>query len=147
MLRLVFAFLLWFQSLSFSYEINFSCFQRAGELYQINPYLLYTIAKVESGLNPGAIGRNKNGTIDIGLMQINSSWIPILRKYGINGYSLFDPCQNILVGAWILRQCIYAYGETWQAIDCYNKGKKAKHNSQYVWKIYKKYFELVFDSQ
>jgi len=32
-----------------------TCFIEAGNYYGINPYILYAIAKVESGLNPYAV--------------------------------------------------------------------------------------------
>ncbi|WP_119305091.1 lytic transglycosylase domain-containing protein [Dongia deserti] len=33
---------------------------------------------------------------------------------------LFDPCTNISVGVWILRQEINQHGATWKAIGRYN---------------------------
>ena len=134
-------FSLIFSVFALATEKNY-CFEEAGERYNINPYLLYTIAKVESNLNPNAINKNKNGTYDIGLMQINSKWLPVLKRYGITEKDLYNPCQNVFVGAWVLAQCINKFGQTWKAIDCYNKGSKAKNNSKYVWKIYNEYNKL-----
>jgi hypothetical protein len=73
-----------------------ACWEDAAARYGVNPYLLYAIAKTESNLNPSAINRdNKNGSYDIGLMQINSRWLPTLRKYGIEESQLWDACLNI----------------------------------------------------
>mgnify|MGYP000025166194 CR=1 FL=1 len=47
-------------------------FEEAGEYYRIDPKILYSIAKKESKFNPNAISRNSNGSVDIGVMQINS---------------------------------------------------------------------------
>jgi soluble lytic murein transglycosylase-like protein len=113
------------------------CFEDAGRYYGVSPQLLWAIAKVESNFNPRAINRNKNGTYDIGLMQINSSWFPYLKKHGIDPSLLWEPCYNAHVGAMVLRHCIDTYGYSWRAVDCYNKGKKARGNSMYVWKVYK----------
>jgi soluble lytic murein transglycosylase-like protein len=113
------------------------CFEDAGRYYGVSPHLLWAIAKVESNFNPRAINRNKNGTYDIGLMQINSSWLPYLKKHGIDPSLLWEPCYNAHVGAMVLRHCIDTYGYSWRAVDCYNKGKKARENSVYVWKVYK----------
>ena len=52
--------------------------------YRVNGALLHAIARTESGLNPHAIGRNPNGSRDIGLMQINSAWFSTLATYGIS---------------------------------------------------------------
>ncbi len=107
-------------------DIN-QCFKDAGALYGVHPNLLWAIAKVESGLNPMAINRNLNGTVDIGIMQINSSWIPVLKAYGLKDERyLWEPCYNIHVGAWVLAQCIKKFGYTWEAVGCYNATSKTK---------------------
>ena len=116
---------------------NQECFDIAGERYGVDPTLLQAIAIQESSLNPNAINKNKNRTYDIGIMQINSFWIPILKEYGIKEKDLADPCQNIVVGAWILSRCLSIFGKTWKAVDCYNKGpKRAKEYSKYTLKVF-----------
>ena len=110
------------------------CFEEAGRLYGVNPRLLQGIASVESDLNPAAINRNRNGSFDLGLMQINSFW---LKSLGTSAQDLIDkPCYNVKVGAWILSGCLNRHGENWQAIGCYNA---AGHDKQvnYSWKIYR----------
>lgn len=121
---------------TFNAESLNQCFIQAGEYYQIHPHLLWGIAKVESNFNPYALNKNKNGTYDIGLMQINSSWIPVLKNYGLKNVSwLWDPCYNIYVGAWILSQCIQKLGYTWEAVGCYNATSSYKR-VKYSKKIY-----------
>ena len=110
------------------------CFEEAGRLYGVSPRLLQGIARVESGLNPAAINRNRNGTVDLGLMQINSFW---LNTLGTSSRELIDkPCYNVMVGAWILSDCLDRHGKTWKAIGCYNA---TSHNKRvnYSWKIYR----------
>jgi len=119
-----------------------TCFVSASQHYRVNPYLLYAIAKVESGLNPHAINRNKNGTIDRGIMQINSSWDRYLMRYGIDPRHVWEPCYNIHLGAMVLRHCMDRYGNSWKAVDCYNKGTKARESSRYVWMVYRKLQKL-----
>ncbi|WP_020678076.1 lytic transglycosylase domain-containing protein [Geopsychrobacter electrodiphilus] len=96
---------------------NAFCFQEAGQRYGVSPDLLQAIAKTESNLNPSATNYNSNGTVDIGLMQINSIWT---AQLGPTWDYLFDPCTNVMAGAWILNQCIRDYGSTWQAVGCYH---------------------------
>jgi soluble lytic murein transglycosylase-like protein len=96
------------------------CFDRAGVMYGISPGLLEAIARVESGLDPDAINRNADGTYDYGLMQINSRW---QEKLSSKWRHLSDPCYNVMVGSWILKQCINRYGYTWDAVACYHTGK------------------------
>ncbi|UTY59680.1 lytic transglycosylase domain-containing protein [Massilia sp. erpn] len=103
-----------------------ACWHEIGAKYGISPYLLHAIAKTESNLNPRAINRsNANGSYDIGLMQINSSWLPVLRRHGITEAQLYEPCVSIEVGAWILAQNIQQLGNSWTAVGAYNSPKPA----------------------
>lgn len=113
-----------------------NCFEVAAQRYKVNPRLLYAIAKTESGFNPAAKNRNQNGTYDIGMMQINSRWLPQLRKYGLNEMQLYDPCTNVHVGAWILAQNIRALGNTWEAVGAYNSTRSVLRE-KYAWKVIK----------
>lgn len=100
------------------------CFEEAAAEYGLEPSTLWTIAKIESNLNPNTYYTNKNGTADIGLMQINTANLDDLRRLGYDyGDSIWEPCTNVKVGAWILRGCYDKFGESWKTIDCYNKGK------------------------
>jgi soluble lytic murein transglycosylase-like protein len=104
------------------------CYEEAGNRYGISPNLLYAISKGESSFNPIAINYNTNGSYDYGLMQINSSWKPTLRKLGIPWGTLADPCTNVMVGAWVLSQCIRDYGYNWPAVGCYNSRTPSKRD-------------------
>ena len=97
-----------------------ACRDAAAQRYQVSSALLYAIARTESGLNPLAVGRNGNGSRDIGLMQINSAWLPTLASHGITERELFEPCTNIEVGAWILAGNVARLGYTWDAVGAYN---------------------------
>lgn len=123
------------------YDIN-KCFMDAGFKYNIHPNLLWAIAKVESNFNYTAINKNNNGTYDIGIMQINTSWLPVLKKHGLyDERQIWNPCYNIHVGAWILAQCIHQHGYSWEAVGCYNavsKPKRARY-SRKVWKVLEPY--------
>lgn len=97
-----------------------ACFQSAGDYYGINPLLLKAIARQESSMNPRAVNQNTNGTTDIGLMQINTTHMPKLRKAGVTEQRLWEPCVNIAVGAWVLADAISRHGMTWKAVGVYH---------------------------
>ena len=112
-----------------------SCIYASSQKYQIHPHVLWAIAAQESRFHAGAIGKNSNGTLDIGVMQINSSWLPKLQRMNISKIDLFDPCTNIDVGAWILAHNISQYGYNWTAIGAYNA--RSPHKRQrYALKIW-----------
>ena len=112
----------------------YACWEDAAQRYQVSSALLYAIARTESGLNPQAIGRNGNGSRDIGLMQINSAWLPRLARHGIEEAHLYDPCISIHIGAWILAENVSRLGYTWEAVGAYNAASPALRRS-YVEKV------------
>jgi 2-iminobutanoate/2-iminopropanoate deaminase len=61
--------------------------------------IMVGIARHESGLDPAAVHHNANGTIDVGIAQVNSAnfgWL------GLTMATAFDPCRNIAAGARVL---------------------------------------------
>jgi len=84
--------------------------------------LLLAIAKTESSLNWRAYNSNRNGTSDIGIMQINSIHLPRLQRMGITPEKLWHPCVNAAVGAMILREFVDRHGMNWSAVAAYNTG-------------------------
>ncbi len=113
---------------SLAAKAGWQCWSDAALRYNVPIDLLYSIARVESGNKYNVVsGKNRNGTYDIGLMQINSSHLPRLRRYGITEKDLLqDPCLNLHVGAWILADAIERHGYNWVAIGAYNAGSHDK---------------------
>lgn len=61
--------------------------------------VMTAIAMHESGGDTEAVHRNPNGTVDIGIAQVNSSnfgWL------GLTMQSAMDPCTNVRAGARVL---------------------------------------------
>lgn len=127
------------------------CWMEAGQRYNVDPYLLYAIAKQESGLNPKALNKNRNGTIDIGLMQINSTHLPTLAKFNISREALNEPCTNIMVGAWVLASSFSKKGVSWYNVGDYNVGGKVsperdKIRVRYANSVYRHYQKAIKDA-
>lgn len=110
------------------------CFNLASVKYKIPAKLLKAIAKTETKFDPLAIHMNKNQTYDLGLMQINSSWLTKLNKVGITQTDLLNGCKNIQVGAWILASNIKQYGFSVKAIGAYNSPTEI-NQEQYARKV------------
>lgn len=96
------------------------CFDEAAKYQKVNPLVLRAIAWQESHNRPDAQHKNANGSTDYGLMQINSIHLPTLAQYGISSGTLMEPCKNVYIAAWHLRQKMNKYGNTWQAIGAYH---------------------------
>lgn len=85
-----------FISLAFAFSEHDESFKEYGEHFGVPPLLLKNIAKVESSLNPNCINHNKNGTIDYGIMQINTVHFAELQRYGVSERNIMNPKVNIM---------------------------------------------------
>lgn len=105
---------------------SWACWYQAAARYRVSPELLFSIAHVETRVRSGVIHRNDNGTYDVGVMQINSTWLPVLAKYHITLHDIATkPCVNVNVGAWILSRTIEKYGLNWRGVGAYNAASDA----------------------
>ena len=112
-----------------------ACISRAHTRYDTPEFLLRAILAVEGGA-AGVASPNANGTVDLGWAQINSTWLPALRRVGITrGALLYNPCVNIGVSAWILRNNYARYGNWFQAIEAYNAGNRLSLGSGYATRV------------
>lgn len=130
----------------FSAQAN--CWRDAGARYGIEPELLQAIAIVESNGHTTAINKNRDGSLDVGLMQINSSHFAALSKFRISQKDLLnDPCQSVMTGAWILAGQIQQFGYNWDAVGAYNAGtantpKRRALRQRYIKKVAPQYARL-----
>ncbi len=95
-----------------------ACLENAAEKFNVPLSLLYRIARVESDFNPYALHPNRDGTLDVGLLQINSRNI---KRFGYTVKEVYEnPCLGIELGARYLRECIDRYGLNKKGIGCYH---------------------------
>lgn len=99
------------------------CWEEAARRHDLEPQLLLAIAQVESGFKVDALHVNRDGSRDIGLMQINSQHLPRLSRRGITEHLLLsDPCVAVEAGAFILAEFVARHGYNWTAVGAYNAG-------------------------
>jgi hypothetical protein len=85
-----------------------ACMSAVAAFYHLPPQALPAIHVVENGRS-GSVQHNKNGTDDLGAMQINTIWLPDLaRGTGLSRRSLRNAlirqdCFNVAVAGAILR--------------------------------------------
>ena len=116
--------------------------EKASLKYGIPKEILMAIISIESGFNPRAYNKNKDGTEDRGLMQVNYQHnLSLMKEYGITDpEQLYDPELNIEIGARILYENYKKFGNWVMAIKAYN-GLKAD-NWDYVRKVLSKVSEF-----
>lgn len=85
-----------------------ACMALVASIYHLPPRVLPSIAKVEGGVN-GIVLHNTNGSEDLGIMQVNTLWLPALSRYtrlkrAVVKHRLTDePCFNIAAAGAIMR--------------------------------------------
>lgn len=118
--------------------VPIECINQAAITYHVPAALILSILSVEGG-TVGMASRNSNGTYDYGPMQINSSWLPKIERYGYTLQKVqYDPCANVMVGAWILSTNIADASNFWQGVGGYHSYtvplNQAYQNK--VWNVY-----------
>jgi hypothetical protein len=79
-----------------------TCLQASAQYNRLPLDLLRAIRQEEAG-RVGGWQVNADGSVDYGVMQINSRWLPILAAQGYTARVLtYDACASIAAGAWIL---------------------------------------------
>lgn len=106
------------------------CILPAAKKHGLNPKILRAILQVESAMNPNAVHRNTNGSIDVGMAQINSIHFPELSQWGITPQKLLDPCVATHVAAWHLKRGLVKHGHTWFGVAAYHS-VTPEHNARY----------------
>ena len=91
--------------------------------FDLYPTQLYLAVLRTEGGRPGQARRNGNGTWDYGPAQINSSWIPRLRRRGLPASATtlrHNTCFNLYVSGWILRRELDAAPDLWTGLLRYH---------------------------
>jgi len=125
------------------------CWQEAADRYHIHVDLLMAIGEVESHHKPKAENKQSKAR---GVMQIHPWWWKKLQdEFSITPEALWQPCTNIMVGAWILHQEQQRYGAaSWTAVGAYyagaypptRKDEYAKHYLIYAKRVQAKLEEM-----
>ena len=83
------------------------CLKAAAEVHHVPAGVLVLLISVEAG-RLGAVSQNANGTVDIGPMQVNDTWLSkIAGHWGASREEAYRAlrdsfCANVEGGAWIL---------------------------------------------
>jgi soluble lytic murein transglycosylase-like protein len=114
-----------------------NCVVHAANYQGVPANVLLAIGSVEGGKNGQAV-RNKNGTYDLGHMQINTSTYKAeIAKYGISMDDVrFDGCKNVEIAAYLLKKRLSESNgqDFWTKVANYHS-KTPMYNTIYKEKI------------
>lgn len=117
-----------------------ACVMIAANLYGVPPAVMIGIMQVEGGRVGQQVGPNRNGSYDLGPMQVNTRWVPELARFWrvdqktAKAAVRDDGCVNVKVAAWILRQKIEEAGSLYLGIAHYHSATPA-HGHRYASKV------------
>jgi hypothetical protein len=123
------------------------CLKAAAEVHDVPAGLLVLLINVEGG-RLGAVSQNANGTVDIGPMQVNDTWLSkIAAHWGASPEDAYRAlrdsfCANVEGGAWILRQALdEAHGDLWPGVALYHSHDPL-HKLEYMRLVYEQAMRL-----
>jgi soluble lytic murein transglycosylase-like protein len=106
-----------------------ACMAMVAAFNHLPPKALPQIQAAEGGRN-GIAHSNANGSVDYGVMQINSLWVPALAhstgwtETAVRIHLMYDPCFNIAAaGAILRRNLIETHGDLRRALGVYHSHK------------------------
>lgn len=106
----------------------------------VAPGTMLPVLMGESGFHPDAVNVNRNGTIDLGIAQINSTnW----RRLGLTAETALDPCRSVAAAQRVLIENYHPANGTPEAqqaalrvtLAAYNAGPLGGKNPAYVHRI------------
>jgi hypothetical protein len=101
----------------------------------------------------GAEIANRNGTFDLGVLQVNSRWVPVVARQlrrdpgDIRRWLRDDTCFNIGVAAWLF---LAGYGhlrDFWRAVGAYHSPSRWRaeaYSLRIAWHLRRRYGATVF---
>ena len=127
------------------------CLTAAAELHHVPAGVLVLLMSVEAG-RLGEVSQHTNGTVDIGPMQVNDTWVPkIAGHWGASDDAAYRAlrdnfCANVEGGAWILRQALdEAHGDLWKGVALYHSHDPV-HKLEYMRLVYAQAMRLKRES-
>lgn len=97
-----------------------TCIQQAVQEYGTHPDLIRAVMAQEAG-KVGQVRFNRDGSFDMGPMQINSVHLPELAPFGITKEMLTNnECLNIAIGTYYLQLAIMKSGDFWVGVGNYH---------------------------
>jgi hypothetical protein len=122
-------------------DVSVDCINRVAMTYHVPVTVILSVMKKENGRNGLAV-KNKNGTYDYGVFQINSIWLPKIAAYGYTRDDIqYNGCKNTEVATWIISKNMAQGKAVWSSIANYHSHTPI-YNKPYRESIYANYKKL-----
>lgn len=111
---------------------HLACMALVAAAHGLPPRVLPAIQAVEGG-RVGTVSPNRNGTEDLGVMQVNTVWLPALaRRSGlpeaeVRRRLVEQPCFNVAAAGLILRAHLDETRDLLRAVGNYHSRTPALH--------------------
>jgi hypothetical protein len=111
------------------------CSIEAAARYHIPVDILLAVATLEGG-SPATRRRNTDGSVDIGTLQFNTTYLRSLARYGITAEHVAVPgCYPFHLAAWRLRKhLLHDQGDAWTRAANFHS-RTPRFNQQYRAKL------------
>jgi hypothetical protein len=103
-----------------------ACMALVASIYHLPPRVLPAIQAVEGG-QPGIVHHNTNDTEDLGVMQVNTTWLwPLARYTHTTAATVYtrlrdEPCYNVAAAGAIMRTYLdETHGDLMRAVGNYH---------------------------
>ena len=111
-----------------------ACMAAVAAFYHLPPRVLPSIQAVEGG-SVGSVSANRDGSFDLGVMQVNTLWLTALGRAAhmtpeaVRARLVGDACFNIAAAGIILRTyVIEARGDVMLAVGYYHSHTPARRD-------------------
>lgn len=109
----------------------------AAVKYEVPANILLAVAEKEGG-KPGQWSKNANGSYDVGPMQLNTTYLQDLQKYGIAPKDVERGCYGFDLAAWRIRGHLkHDKGDMWTNAANYHS-RSPRYNRIYRQDLQKK---------
>jgi hypothetical protein len=122
--------------------VGIECIYTAAAVYRVEPAIIASVLSVENG-RVGTASKNKDGSYDLGVMQINTVWLDKLSQCGYSRHEIqYNACSNVWIGTWILSLKIHKNKNFWAGVGDYNSSHLPQ-NKAYQQKVAAAFYELA----
>lgn len=131
-----------------------ACIRQAAQGKKWLEMTLWGLRDQEAGWI-GAEVANTNGTHDLGILQVNSGWVPHLaalldqRPDAVRAWLRDDPCFNAQAGRWIFLSGLRQAGDYWKAIGLYhspNAWRQQMYANRVAGHLRRRFGEAIFSA-